>query len=459
MSTSIDDPWSPYEPGPDDPWDLGKVAHLHRRAGFGATWAELQRDLRAGPGASVDRLLDPPAPTPAEKEAIDALREGVLNASDSRVERLKAYWLYRIVFGPDPLREKLTLCWHGHFATSNRKVQNVERMLAQNELLRRHGLGDFRELARAILSDAAMLVWLDGVGSRKEKPNENLAREFLELFTFGAGHYTEADIREASRALTGWVRVGDEGNYAAPIQFDPSVFDAGVKTFLKQTGLWKANDVARITMEQPAAAEHLARKLYRFFVRDDEDAQPDLLARLAEEVRECGYSTRRVLGLILRSRHFYSSEIRRQTIKGPVELSAGLARVLELTRSRLDLVALAAVCDRQGQSLFYPPNVKGWDGGRAWISSAALLARSNWTSDFIWGNRSLAIERFDPRAWAKKQGIDPRRILECLAELLLQGDLAPEARALAMEIGRDGREDSLRKAIQLVLHCPEFQLA
>src|SRR5262249_637814 len=161
----------------------------------------------------------------------------------------------------DPLREKMTLFWHGHFATSNRKVHNVERMLAQNELFRRKALGDFRELAAAILADPAMLVWLDGVGSRKEKPNDNLAREFLELFTHGVGNYSEADMRQAARALTGWVQDGDEGNYAAPIRFDPARFDGGVKTFLGRSGAWAASDIAGITLEQPAAALHLARKL------------------------------------------------------------------------------------------------------------------------------------------------------------------------------------------------------
>ncbi len=161
--------------------------------------AELERDLKAGPAVSVERLLHAPDPTQEERNAIDGLHDGVLNASGMQVERLKAYWLFRIVFGFDPLTEKMTLFWHGHFATSNRKVQNVGRMLVQNELFRRHALGDFRELAVAILSDPAMLVWLDGAGSRKKKPNENLAREFLELFTLGAGHYTEADIRQAAR--------------------------------------------------------------------------------------------------------------------------------------------------------------------------------------------------------------------------------------------------------------------
>ncbi len=289
-------PWAPYEPQPDDRWDISKVAHLHRRAGFGATLAELERDLKAGPAASVKRLLHPPDPTQEERDAIDGLHDGVLNAAGMQVERLKAYWLFRIVFGSDPLTEKMTLFWHGHFATSNRKVQTVGRMLVQNELFRRHAHGDFSELAAAILSDPAMLVWLDGAGSRKEKPNENLAREFLELFTLGAGHYTEADIRQAARALTGWVNDGHEGDYAAPIHFDPAGFDGGMKTFLGRTGPWSAPDMVGLALEQPAAAEHLARALFRFFVRDDEEPAPDLLRPLANEIRTRDFSIRHGAG-------------------------------------------------------------------------------------------------------------------------------------------------------------------
>jgi uncharacterized protein (DUF1800 family) len=452
-------PWAPYTPGTDDPWDLGKVAHLHRRAGFGATRAELERDLQAGPAASVDRLFNPPEPTPAQRETIDRLHDAVLNAAGMQVERLKAYWLYRIVFGSDPLREKMTLFWHGHFATSNRKVQNIERMLAQNELFRRHALGDFRELATAILSDPAMLVWLDGVGNSKEKPNENLAREFLELFTLGVGHYTEADIRQAARALTGWFKEGGEGDYEARVRFDPAQFDDGAKTFLSRKGPWNAIDIARITLEQPAAAEHLARQLYRFFVRDDLEPGSDLIDPLADGIRSHGFSIRNTLDMLFRSRHFYSANIRRHLIKSPVEFTAGLVRVLEIPRARIDLVMLASLCDRQGQSLFYPPNVKGWDGGRAWISSAALLARSNWTSDIVWGSRALAIEPFDPTAWARDHGIAPDHVAGRLADLVLQDDLAPEARSLAVEAGRNHEAGGLRKALQILLNCPEFQLA
>jgi uncharacterized protein (DUF1800 family) len=458
-STRYDEPWASYLPGPGEPWDLAKVAHLHRRAGFGATRAELERDLAAGLAPSVERLLNPPQPTMEEREAVAGLRDGIRNVAYIQVERLKAYWLYRIVFGHDPLREKMTLFWHGHFATSNRKVQNLDRMLAQNELFRRHALGDFRELATAILSDPAMLVWLDGVGNSKEKPNENLAREFLELFTLGVGHYTEADIRQAARALTGWLKEGGEGDYGARIRFDPARFDGDNKTFLGRTGPWNASDIARIALEQPAAAEHLARKLYRHFVRDDVEPGPELVDPLADRIRAHGFSIRKALEVIFRSWHFYSANVRRHLIKSPVEFTAGLVRILEIPRGRVDLVTLAMLCDRQAQLLFYPPNVKGWDGGRSWVSSAALLARSNWVSDFVWGSRSLALEPFDAIAWAKDCGIAQENLVDSLADLLLQDDLALEARSLAIRAGQGGGPDGVRRALQILLNCPEFQLA
>jgi uncharacterized protein (DUF1800 family) len=450
--------WAPYEPSASDPWDLRKVAHLHRRAAFGATWAELQRDLRDGPAASIDRLLHPAEPTEEEREILDLLRQGVVETNDP--ERLKAWWLYRVLHGPDPLREKLTLFWHGHFATSNSKVRNVAAMLAQNELLRRQALGNFGDLLLPLCSDRAMLVWLDGGNSPKERPNENFGREFLELFTLGLGHYTEQDIRAAARAFTGWVEDPDS-NFPPRHQFhfDKARFDDGDKTFLGQTGRWGAADVVRITLEQPACAELLCGKLYRFLVSDGAAPTAELLAPLAGELRAHAYSIRHVVEIILRSRHFYGAAAYRQRIKGPVEFSAGLVRVLDVPRGDVKLLALAAACERQGQDLFYPPNVKGWDGGRTWVTSTTLLERGNWVSDVVWGNATLGVLPYEPLAWAKAQGLRPDQAAAALVDLLLQGDLDARARALVERTAAPATADALRKALQLALHTPDFQLA
>jgi uncharacterized protein (DUF1800 family) len=449
--TNDQGPWAPYRPTDEDPWDAAKVAHLHRRAGFGAGRAEVARDVKDGPRASVGRFLEPRPTTDEGRAVLDSLRAGVLQSRDA--DRLKAWWLYRVVYGADPLGEKLTLFWHGHFATSNAKVNSVPLMLAQNELFRKHARGPFGDLLTAIVGDAAMLVWLDGAGSKKEKPNENFGREFLELFTLGVGNYTEKDIREAARAFTGWSVRDGQGVFA------DAAHDAGEKTFLKQAGAWKADDVVRITLEQPACAEFLCRKLCRFFVREDEDPTPELLRPLAEELRASKYDVGRVAGTILRSRHFYDPAVRRQRVKSPVEFSAGLLRELEPPRADVRLLALAMSCERQGQDLFHPPNVKGWDGGRTWLNSTTVLERGNWGNDVVWGNADFGLKPYDPLAWAKRHEVAPEKAAEALLDLLLQGDVGAKARDAIRRAGRGGDADGLRKALQLILHCPEYQLA
>jgi uncharacterized protein (DUF1800 family) len=462
--------WAPYRPTAADPWDLRKVAHLHRRAGFGATWAELQRDLKDGPEASVDRLLAPPRPTADETELLAGVRQGVLAAHGNRPvprdARLQVWWLYQILNSPDPLREKLTLFWHGHFATSIRKVQHVAWMLRQNETFRRQALSGFAEMLAAVVADPAMLVWLDGGKSHKERPNENFAREFLELFTLGVGHYTEADVKEAARAFTGW-RLLPESEYPpgtvvylyqeAP--FDPARFDAGAKTFLGRTGEWQAADVVRVTLEQPAAAEWLCRKLYRYFVSERGEPPADLVQPLAHELRSHDYSVAHVIGVILRSRHLYDPAVFRQRLKGPVEFSAGLVRSLEVPRPDMNLFALAGACERQGQELFAPPTVKGWDGGRSWLNTTTAIERGNWANDLIWGAPDRGLPPYDPLPWGRRQDIPTKEIPDALAKLLLQEEPVPKVRDLVARAAADGTPDGLRKTLQLLVHCPEYQLA
>jgi uncharacterized protein (DUF1800 family) len=448
-------PWAPFEPTAAELWDLRKVAHLHRRAGFGATWAELQRDLRDGPAASVNRLLNAPVPATEEVQVLESLRAGSRESED----RLKAWWLYRVVFGPDPLREKMTLFWHNHFATSNRKVKNLTSMLEQNELLRRHATGNFAELLEAMVTDPAMLIWLDGGSSRRELPNENFAREFLELFTLGRGNYSEADVRQAARAFTGWVQEHDNGRGEPPrFRFDPDSFDGGDKVFLGQRGRWNARDIVRITLAQAAAAEFVCRKLFCLFIREDSEPTGDLVRPLAAELSANRFSIRHVIRIILRSRLFYDPSVVRQRVKSPVEFSAGLVRMLVIPRAKVRLLALAATCDRQGQELFYPPNVGGWPGGRSWLNSTSLVERGNWCSDLVWGNANLDMPPFDPLAWAAGNGIPATHAAAALLELLLQENVDNGDRKLILRTASDGGADAFRRALQLMLHCPEFQL-
>src|SRR5438445_8010478 len=227
--------WEPYKPSAQSPWDIRKVGHLARRAGFGATWEELEAGLKAGPEKAIDQLLqgDP------GQNSFDLQRDYLAKnaAKYNNDQQLRAWWLYRMLYSPHPLREKLTLFWHNHFATSNAKVQNAGYMLGQYELMRKHALGSFRTLLQEMSKDPAMMVWLDIKDSKKKTPNENYARELMELFSLGIGHYTEKDIREAARAFSGW-----ELRNAKPV-FNPAEHDDGDKTVLGQKGKWKGADI------------------------------------------------------------------------------------------------------------------------------------------------------------------------------------------------------------------------
>ena len=423
------------------------------------TRAELVRDIEAGPQASVTRLFHPPQLPTEDIEAIDGLRQTA--RSSSNLDLLKVCWLNRILHGPDTLREKLTLFWHGHFATSNKKVESVALMDRQNETLRTLATSGTAAILEAIIADPAMLVWLDGGTSKKDKPNENFAREFLELFTLGTGHYTEHDVRAAARAFTGWVRQDSRGGFQETPTFvrDKTQVDDGTKTFLGQTGPWGPSDIVRIVLNRPEAAAFLAHKLYRYFVSEAGTPGPELIEPLATLIKQHDFTIGPVVEIILRSRHFYSRSVYRQRIKSPVEFSAGLVRMLEIPRPAINPLALTAACDAQGQELFAPPNVAGWAGGPIWMNSATLLERTNWTADVIWGRAENGLAPFDPAGWATHYKIAADHAAAALVDLLLQDDLGDDARRLALDSGLGGSPIAVRKAVQRVANCPEFQLA
>src|SRR5436190_12753280 len=252
------DLWSPYTPDDAAPWNLRRVVHLHRRAGFAATWSEIQRDLADGPRASVDRVLTGRAATAGVPEDFQRTAEllGDSAAVSGDPARLKAWWIYRMLFGPDLLTERLVLLWHNHFATSNQKVNDPRAMYNQNRLFRELARAPFGRLLERAVREPALLLWLDAPANRRGHPNENLARELMELFTLGIGSFSERDVREAARALTGWT-VNAEG------RFDeiPAQHDGAEKTILGRTGRWTGSDLVRMLIEHPATAERLAFRL------------------------------------------------------------------------------------------------------------------------------------------------------------------------------------------------------
>ena len=435
--------WAPYDPLADGPWDLARVAHLHRRGGFAAPWGVLQRDIASGPEASIRRVLDGEATSADGRPSAewDALIDAMTRqfAATNSLSRGQGLWLYRMIFTPYPLRERMTLFWHDHFATSQAKVNNMGLMQGQNDLIRRHALGDFRGLLGAMARDPAMLAWLDCTANRKAHPNENYAREVMELFTLGRGHYSESDIREAARAFTGAFVQNDRYKDV------PSQHDDGEKTILGLTGRFRGEDVATILLGQPACAEFVCGKLFRLFLSDVDEPSADLLAPLAASLREANYDILAPIAMILRSKLFHTPAMRRRRVKSPVELTVGTIRALEILRPTVSADALAEATSAAGQALYAPPSVAGWEGGASWINTTTTLARSNFALAVLGKEGGLG-GRFDPAKLVAEHGAaDPA---EFLADLLVQ----------------DGLDRDLRGRIRpdpapLILTAPEYQLA
>jgi uncharacterized protein (DUF1800 family) len=397
-------------------WDKSSAAHLLERSGFGATPERIEAFAKQTPRAAVRQIIygetkqklpafdpspidapgmDPfPPSRPATTEAakrdgkalgIDVKPEGSrrmqpvtnqffywLRASQLETGRLGQWWANRMVASDRPFIEKMALFWHGHFATSEEKIRDVRKMQQQLSLYQNMGLGNFRSLLIAAAQEPAMLAYLDAGVNVKGAPNENFAREIMELFTLGIGHYGEHDIREAARAFTGWNFKG--------LQFEKDLtkHDTGMKTVLGRTGAFDGIQVIDILLAQPYTAEFIAEKLYRFFVRDQ--LSSEARASLGRILREKNYEIAPFMEALFLSQDFYSAQ--GQHIKSPVELAIGTYRRLGLT-SLPGMPDFNATTGNLGQRLLYPPTVAGWPSGRSWITPSALVARGNFVRDIL----------------------------------------------------------------------------
>ncbi|WP_246196297.1 DUF1800 domain-containing protein [Aquisphaera giovannonii] len=451
MDAQKEGPWAPYRPSPGAPWDLRRVAHLHRRAGFAATRAEIERDLREGPEASLDRVL---AGQAQEAGARSDLEEMAARIGDAAVEsrdpaRLKAWWVFRMLASPDALGERLALLWHNHFATSNRKVDDLAAMRRQVDLFRRLARAPFGDLLNAAVRDPALLVWLDAPANRKGHPNENLGRELMELFTLGIGPFTEADVKEAARALTGWTVREGEFLENAP------AYDDGEKTILGQRGRWTGADLVRILLDHRATARRLAGRLCETFL-GEKAVEHGAVDELAEGLRTHGLDVGRGVATILRSRAFFAASNLGNRIVGPVEFVVGAVRSLGCFDPMPSPLLLAEWCARIGQDLLYPPNVGGWPGGRAWLSSRGMIARANFAAALACG-RDVGLD--GPPTMLRD--VAPGRLVADLAARCLGRDPGDAWRSTVVEAARAGAAsdaDAARRAAALVLSCPEAQL-
>jgi hypothetical protein len=401
-------------------WSYARAAHLLERAGFGATPENIERLAAMTPAQAVDSIvdyeaiahdlkpfdesgiwdpgMDPFPPSRAEAVRIAESRgEGLgvkvlppgsprrlqpvvdkffygLAANNFETQRLGLWWANRMLATPRPLEEKLTLFWHGHFATGENKVRDYRMMLRQNAMLRERASGRLRDLLLGILKDPAMLVFLDNGENVKQNPNENFGRELLELFTMGVGNYTERDVREAARAFTGWT------NDVLEYRFDSRQHDFGEKTFLGQKGRFNGEDIIDAILKQPVTAEFVAGKVYRYFVR--EDIADATRVELGRSFRESGYQMKPLLKRIFLAKDFYSPPSYATQIKSPVHLVISTYKKMGLTEVPT-IPDFGRMTGGLGQSLFNPPNVAGWAGGRTWITPATLLQRGNTFRDVL----------------------------------------------------------------------------
>ena len=402
-------------------WTFEHAKHLLERAGFGATYQETNRVFELGPkravrlilkGGAVERKspylkfehsgifeqsLDPfppsrPALTSSAKITGEALgirvREGVnrplqpivnkffywLRASRLETDRIVYWWANEMVSTNHPLREKIALFWHGHFAVNEDKVRDYRKMLSLLELLREHGLGSAKDLVNLVAKDPAMLVFLDAGVNTKYAPNENFAREIMEMFTLGDGKYDEKDVREGARAFTGWEVRGLNFNFAS------ANHDFGQKAFLDKTGPFTGEDIIEIIFEKDACGEFIASKLFTFFVSQIDS--PKLASNLGDILRTADYDVSKFLETIFLSKGFYSEEVAGQRIKGPVELMISTYRKLNLSRvpGNPDFNTSSEL---MGQRLMHPPTVAGWSTGRSWINPSLLFERNNFILELV----------------------------------------------------------------------------
>jgi uncharacterized protein (DUF1800 family) len=492
-------------PLPDAKWNEATAAHLLNRAGFGGTPAEIEIVRKKGLAGAVRDLVDVkndaanvPPPAWAHPRNIRAQRMEIKAAKDrgenfqSKVRQvrmmegdeivdLRRWWLDRMLNGPAPLLEKMTLFWHGHFATSIQKVRDAYWMWLQNDTLRRNAFGNFGALVKKISRDPAMMIYLDLQQSRQEHPNENWARELMELFTVGIGNYTEQDIRESARAFTGY-RIDFT---TQQFRFAPFQQDHRPKTFMNRTGNLNGDDIIDILVSKPACAQFIGRKLWRFFAEDD--PRPETVSAIAERLRAHSFEMRPVLREIFSAAEFYSDRVMANQIKSPVQYIVQTSKLLDATPPAA--IAAQNAMRQMGQILFAPPNVKGWDGGKQWISTSTLLFRYNFANYLINGDAILP-----PNIAQRRQGGDvgfrrsaqiaqqirrdpidigklvppdvrnqPREVVDLLTKRFFQarpGEKETDTFVKFLEARGAGASDTaLRELVHLMMSTPQFQLA
>ena len=490
---------------PLDPkqFDQRCALHLLQRAGFGGTPQQAQALADLGIEEAVDyivdykKLADPDPPkvddydkdiikpaTATERSAIRAAR----NSGDEkmvdqyrmerqrrqRVDRkqiaeMEQWWIRRFVSTPRPLEEKLTLFWHGHFATGYRTIENSYHMYLQNMFFRKNAMGNFKEdLVRGIIHDPAMIKYLNNDKNKKQAPNENLARELMELFTLGEGDgYTEDDIKEGARTLTGFTVEDDD------FVLRSNLHDTGTKKIFGRTGRFDGDDFIDLIFTRPSASTFIIEKLYRFFVNDlphGETADSKAFIRaLSKKFKQNDWNIKPVIKAVFLSQHFYEEVNRNAIIKSPVQLIVQATRSLNPPQRKKMALTLAVASDIMGQRLFAPPSVKGWDGGRSWINTSTVFMRQNTLLYLLTGQRpdSNAWEadgtRFDAMQLVAGKTKTPKTIIKYLLSSILNVEKAENDRIATLEDyiktqNNKINNETVTGLLTLITAMPEYQL-
>lgn len=433
-------------------WTELDAVHLLSRTTFRVSPQDVEAALSLGKEETVNRLVDG-MPLSGVKKPVAPLEELSADGKPLMPDNItdeQTYWLYRMAVSDEPLIEKMTLFWHDHFATSYRKVRDVRLMRRQNELFRRLALGSFHELVLEIGRDPAMMIWLDANSNKKGKPNENYAREVMELFTLGIGNYTEQDVKEAARAFTGWGYDRNSGKTA----FAPKQHDTGVKQVLGEKGDFDESSVVDVLFRQKALAPFMARKLLNEF--GTPNPPETWVAQVAADVAE-KETVREVLRALLFSDEFYKPEYRQTIVKSPAEYVAGILRAFEIPPSKSFIASMR----KMGQELYLPPDVAGWDGGAEWLIASSLLTRSQFAESIskrikntFFVSDSYVPERKDKAEawvdlWSRNAGV---------------WGLGEQSRKVLAKFADDtfvhvsSKMNGMRGLLQLIMICPEAQM-
>ena len=456
-------------------YTFSDAAHLLRRAGFAGPASEVEALQKLGPSLAVERLLyvssdDNTIDNPFDLKALFLERQAGSKANIDANAGLSGWWVHRLAHTSQPLKEKLALFWHGHFATESQKVDNAFAMQQQNELFRQKGLGRFSDLVLEVARNPAMLRYLDNNRNVKGKPNENFARELMELFTLGVhGGYSERDVQESARAFTGWTfqtgnsnKPEENARFTNPtFVFNKKNFDDGAKTYLGQSGNFSGEEVVRIVTSHPSTATFIITKLWKFFVSDtisDRD-----LEQLTALWTSSGGEIAVLLRAIFKSEVFYAKSNRHALIKSPVEYAIGMLRSSSARLAPEQSLGIWGAMRVMGQTLFQPPNVKGWDGGSDWVSDTTLLNRLNLAGAVTQRRLPAQLQKDQaapPTVLTLPQGSSLNDTIELLGKTYL-GEQPDGALLRAMQLYADGKNtpEVARGLAYLVLASPQYHLA